>query len=307
MFKFLTKQTIDDKELIKTSTKISKGLNTIFNSKKITDETLEELETLLISTDLNIYLVNDILHFLKENRYNKDTTIEDIKEIIFSKLEKIFKKINNQEINFNTQPYTILFLGVNGSGKTTFIGKLANKLVKEGKKVLLAGCDTFRAGAKEQLSIWAERANCDIINAEKDKEDPAALAFKAYNKAKSENYDVLLIDTAGRLQNNTNLMLELTKIQNVLKKHNSLTPNKIFLVLDATIGQNSINQAELFNEAVKIDGIIMNKLDGTAKGGCLVSIADKFKKEIVAIGIGEGIEDIRDFDYKVYLQNLLNL
>ena len=307
MFKFLKEQHLDNNKILKSSEKIASGLKSIFNSKKIDDETLEELESLLISGDISVYIVADIIKYLTENKYNKETTIEDIKNIIFLRLEKSFLKTKNFEINFNIKPYTILFLGVNGSGKTTFIGKLAHKLKQEGKKVLLGACDTFRAGATEQLKVWAEKSQCDIICAEKEHEDPAALAFKAYKKAESENYDVLLIDTAGRLQNNTNLMQELSKIKNVLKKINNSLPHASLLVLDATVGQNAINQVNLFSESVDIDGIIMNKLDGTAKGGSLISITENFKKPIVAIGTGEGIDDIENFNYQVFLKQLLNI
>lgn len=307
MFKFLKEQKLDNNKIVKSSEKIASGLKSIFNSKKIDNETLEELENLLISADISVYVVADIIKYLVDNKYDKETTIEDIKNIIFLRLEKSFLKTKEFDVNFNIKPYTIMFLGVNGSGKTTFIGKLAHKLTQEGKKVLLGACDTFRAGAKEQLKVWAERANCDILCAEKENEDPASLAFKAYKKAEAENYDVLLIDTAGRLQNNTNLMQELSKIRNVLKKINSSLPNASLLVLDATIGQNSISQVELFSESVNIDGIIMNKLDGTAKGGSLISITENFKKPILAIGTGEGIDDIENFNYQVYLKQLLDI
>lgn len=307
MFKFLSKQSNEDKELVKTSDKISKGFLSIFNGKKLDEDTLVDLEELLISADINVRIVNDIIKFLRENKYDKEITIEDIKEIIYKKLEKIFIDVVDSNISFDKKPYVIMFVGVNGSGKTTFIGKLANRLALEGKKVLLAACDTFRAGAVEQLKIWAEKSKVDIILPEKEKQDPASVAFKAYNEAKTKDYDVLLIDTAGRLQNNTNLMNELTKIKNVLNKIDSSIPHKVLLSLDATVGQNSSNQVLLFNEAVKIDGIIMNKLDGSAKGGVLISIVSEFKKPVVAIGIGEKIDDIRDFDYKDYLKKLLGL
>lgn len=308
MFKFLNTQSKVDKELMKGSSKISKGLAGIFTGRKLDDNLLDELEELLISSDISVYIVNDIINFLRNNKFDKEITIDDVKTIIYGKLSKIFSSVPNSDcINFDKKPYVTLFLGVNGSGKTTFIGKLANKLVKNNKKVLMAACDTFRAGASEQLDVWAKKSNCDIVLPEKEKQDPASVAFKAYNKAKDENYDVLLIDTAGRLQNNVNLMNELFKISNVLNKIDEDIPHKKFLVLDATIGQNSNSQIKLFNEAVHIDGIIMNKLDGTAKGGCLASIVNEFKKPVVAIGVGEGMEDIENFDYDNYLRNLLEL
>ena len=198
----------EDKELINTSNKIQKGLFSIFNGKKIDQETLEDLEALLISTDLNTNIVADVISFIKNNKFAKDTTVDDIKNIIFEKLLNILKQIEQCDKNtiFNHKPAVLMFAGVNGSGKTTIIGKIANELKNENKRVLLAACDTFRAGAVEQLNEWAIRTNTDIIKPEKEFADPAALVFKAYNKAKDENYDVLLRDTAGRLQNNINLM-----------------------------------------------------------------------------------------------------
>ena len=307
MFKFLSKKTDEEKELIRNSSKISKGLSSIFNSKKIDNNSLEQLEELLISADINVHIVENIIDFIRSTKFNKETTIEDIKNIIYSKLLYIFKNLKNKEINFDKKPYVIVLLGVNGSGKTTFIGKFANRLKQEGKKVLLAGCDTFRIGASEQLDVWAKRAEVDIILKEKEGQDPASVAYKAYNKAIEENYDVLLIDTAGRLQNNTNLMNELVKIINVINKINSEAPHKSLLVLDATIGQNSNSQASIFNEALDIDGIIMNKFDGTAKGGALISIVNATKKPVIAIGTGESIDDIDDFDECDYLKNLLGI
>lgn len=311
MFNFLKKKTEEEKELLKNSSKISKGLSTIFNSKKIDETSLEELEELLISADINIYIVEDIINFIRNNRFNKETTIDDIKNIIYNKLMFIFKGVGDSDIlnidEKTKKPYVLLFLGVNGSGKTTFIGKLANRLADDGKKVLLAGCDTFRVGASEQLKVWADKARVDIVLKERDQQDPASVIYTAYNKAKDEGYDVLLVDTAGRLQNNTNLMNELSKMVNVVKKLDPDAFYKNLLVLDATIGQNSNNQAMMFSEAIEVDGIIMNKFDGTAKGGSLISIVNETKKPVVAIGNGEKIGDLENFDADKYLKNLLGI
>ncbi len=311
MFNFLKNKTKEEKELLKSSSKISKGLSSIFNSKKIDENSLEKLEELLITSDINVYIVEDIIEFIRNNRFNKETNLDDIKNIIYNKLMFIFKSVgDNSILNFDDgtkKPHVLLFLGVNGSGKTTFIGKLANKLRKDGKKVLLAGCDTFRVGASEQLEVWAEKANVDVILRNKEQQDPASVVYAAYNKAKSEDYDVLLVDTAGRLQNNANLMNELLKIVNIIKK---LDPNaycKNLLVLDATIGQNSNSQAMIFGEAINIDGIVMNKLDGTAKGGSLISIVNEIKRPVFAIGSGEKIDDLSNFDADIYLKKLLGI
>ena len=307
MFNFISKKTNKEKDLIKNSSKIAKGLSSFFNYKKIDEELLENIEELLISSDINVHIVESIVDFIRKTKFNKETTINDIKEIIYSKLLNVFENVKSNEIDFDKKPCVMIFLGVNGSGKTTFIGKFVNKLKKEGKKVLLAGCDTFRIGASEQLDVWAKRSDVDIVLKDKEQQDPASVAYKAYSKAINENYDILIIDTAGRLQNNTNLMNELIKIVNVIKKIDSNVNYKKFLVLDATVGQNSNSQASIFNEALDVDGIIMNKFDGTAKGGSLISIVDSIKKPIIAIGTGEGIEDINDFDVDVYLKNLLGM
>ena len=283
--------------------KIKTGLSSIFTGKKLDEEMIEELENILITSDINVNIVNNITNFLRKNKYDKDINIDDVKTIIFNEISKIFSTIKNDSIILDKKPYVIMFSGVNGSGKTTVIGKIANKYKKDGKKVLLAACDTFRAGAVEQLNEWKNKANVDIITEEKA--DPASIAYKAYNKAKNEDYDLLLIDTAGRLQNNANLMAELSKIQNVLKKIDNSLPHKSIIVLDATTGQNAIKQMELFSKAINIDNIIINKMDGTSKGGVLVSIIDQFKKPIIAVGVGEKIEDIEDFDNEKFIKNLI--
>ncbi len=307
MFKFFNTINKEDKELSKSSDKIKSGLSSIIFGKKLTQDIIDNIEDLLITSDLGVKITNDVITFLKENRFGKDIDLEDIKNIVYQKLIKPFDNISDSYINFDYKPYVIIFLGVNGCGKTTIIGKFANQIKMEGKKVLLAACDTFRAGAIEQLKVWNDRAKTNIILPDKINEDPSSVAYKAYNKAKSENYDVLLIDTAGRLQSNINLMLELKKIKNTLQKLDKNIPNKTILVLDATTGQNSLKQYEEFDKQVNVDGIVMNKMDGTSKGGILVSIVDKFKKPIIAIGVGEKIEDIKNFNAEEFLKNLLGL
>lgn len=307
MFNFLIKRTKEERELIKNSSKISKGFSSIFNGKKIDEELLGQLEEVLISSDMNVHIVENIINFIRNTKFNKDITTDDIKSILYTRLSYIFKDVKKEDITFDKKPYVMVFLGVNGSGKTTTVGKLAYKLKNNGKKVLLAGCDTFRIGASEQLDVWAKRVDVDIVLKEKEGQDPASVVYKAYNKAIEENYDVLLVDTAGRLPNNANLMNELVKIINVIKKINPEAPHQKLIVLDATIGQNSNGQASMFNEAINIDGIIMNKFDGTSKGGALVSIVNEIKKPILAVGVGEKIDDIRDFDEEIYLKNLLGM
>ena len=307
MFKFFKTIDKEDKEISKSSDKIKFGLSSLVFGKKLTQDILDDIEDVLLTSDIGVKITNDVITFLKENRFNKETDLNDIKNIVYQKLLKSFENTSSSYIDFNHKPYVILFLGVNGCGKTTIIGKFANQMKFDGRKVLLAACDTFRAGAVEQLKIWNERAKTDIFLPERINEDPSSVAYKAYNKAKNENYDVLLVDTAGRLQNNANLMSELKKIKNTLGKFDTNIPNKTILVLDATTGQNSIKQCEEFNKQINIDGIVMNKMDGSSKGGILISIADNFKKPIFAIGVGEKIDDIKNFNAEEFLKNLLGL
>lgn len=302
-----TESNIGDK-INKSSDVISNGLFSIFNSKKIDDDVLEELENLLISSDLGVEITTKILAEIKRNKYNKATTIEDIKFII-AKYLKDFLVSAEKELTINTtrKPYIILFVGVNGVGKTTVIGKIANKLKNDGKKVLIGACDTFRAGAVEQLENWARSSGVDLVKAEKDGADPSSVAYQSLNKAKNDNYDVLLLDTAGRMQNNANLMQELEKIARVLKKLDNKGLDEAILVLDATTGQNSKKQVEIFNKTINISGIIINKMDGTSKGGILVPIVNTFKKPIYAIGVGEGINDLQTFKTDNYIKSLLKI
>jgi len=295
--------------LSKSSSKINTGLKGLFSSgKQLDDQLLTELEDLLIESDIGAQIVTGLINNIKKNKYHKSVTIEDIKQDIGNELYKNLQQYEKSlEINPNHKPHTILFIGVNGVGKTTVIGKIAKRLSDQGKKVMIAACDTFRAGAVEQLKIWAERAKCPITQAEKENQDPASVAYQALEKAKKEKFDVLLIDTAGRLQNKTNLMDELKKIVRVMKKLDEDTPNDTIIVLDAAIGQNSKRQIELFKEAINVDGIIMTKLDGSAKGGILSSIVNEYKIPVYGIGVGEKIEDLKDFNAQEFLHSLLEL
>ena len=298
---------INDK-LDKTSNKISSGIFSIFTGKKIDDSILEELEDLLISSDLGIEITSKILSEIKKNKYAKNTNSEDIKNIIAKYLKDSLEGSEKEiEIKIEKKPYVMMFVGVNGVGKTTVIGKIAKKMKNEGKKVLISACDTFRAGAVEQLEKWGENSGVDMIKADKEGMDPSAVAYKALEKAVKDNYDVLLIDTAGRMHNNINLMQELEKIDRVLKKIVETGADEKILVLDATLGQNTKKQVEMFNKVVNISGIIMNKMDGTAKGGILIPIFNEFKKPIYAIGIGEQFDDLQKFNINNYIKSLLKM
>lgn len=289
---------------------IKTGLFSAIQGKKINKTTLDELEELLLTSDLGTTITDDILSFLRKNRFDKTITADDLKKIVYDRLLKSFDGVENDFNDFldgDRKPLVLLFIGVNGSGKTTMMGKMANGFKKRDKKVLMAACDTFRAAAVEQLTIWKQRADVDIITADRINEDPAALAYRALNRARVGDYDMLMIDTAGRLQNNSNLMAELGKIANTLKK---LDPNislKTLLTLDATTGQNSLRQFEEFQKSVAIDAIIMNKMDGTSRGGMLVNLVEKFKKPIYVLGIGEGIDDVVDFNPEKFLKKLLEM
>lgn len=297
-----------ENKLDKTANKISTGLFSIFTGKTIDEELLRDLEDLLITSDLGINITNKILSEIKKNKYTKTVSDSDIKSIISKYLIEFLHGAEKKlDINPARKPYIIMFVGVNGVGKTTVIGKIAKKLKSEGKKVLIAACDTFRAGAVEQLEKWSNDCNVEMVQAEKEGTDPSAVAYKALEKAKKENYDVLLIDTAGRMQNNINLMHELQKIERVIKKLDDKGADDVILVLDATVGQNTKKQVDIFNKTINISGLIMNKMDGTAKGGILVSIVNEFKKPVYAIGIGEGIDDLQEFNTENYVKSLLKI
>jgi fused signal recognition particle receptor len=305
-FKLFAKSKITD-QLKNSSQKLSLAITQIFTHKQLDEQTLQDLEDSLIINDLGSDFATEIIANIKKQKFEKNIDINLVKKIIASEIEKILlpceATINLDETK---KPQVIIFNGVNGAGKTTTIGKIANNLKNQNKKVLIAGCDTFRAGASSQLEIWAKRAGCEIILAIKEGEDPASVAYRALEYAKKNNFDVLLIDTAGRLQNKQNLMDELKKINNVLKKIDDTAPHLNLLIVDATIGQNSRMQTEIFNQTVGIDGIIITKLDGSAKGGVLVAIAKIFAKPIFAIGIGEKIDDLQEFDAKNFAKKLID-
>lgn len=292
--------------LSKTSAKLSNGISSLISKKKLDDETLETLEEILISTDIGISTTENIISDLAKEKFDKEVSELELKEFIAAKLQNIFKK---HEVKNFIQPNattTILVCGVNGNGKTTSIGKLAKLFQQDNKTVMLAACDTYRAAAIEQLKIWADRNNCECITGEAES-DPASVAYQALERAKDKKVDILLIDSAGRLQNNINLMNELGKIPRVLNKLDSSAPNFTILVLDATTGQNAHSQFEKFNDIVKIDALIITKLDGTSKAGVAVSLAEKYNTPIYAIGLGEKIDDLQFFCPESFIKNLLNL
>ena len=287
--------------LSKSSQNFSSGLNDLIFKKKIDKSNLDDLEDSLIQSDVGVETANDLKEKFSNIKIDpKNNDKNEIFKIVTDHIIKILKPLEkNLETLDKNKPSVILVAGVNGVGKTTTIGKLGKILNQNNKNVLFAAADTFRAAAVDQLDFWSKKVNSQIIKSNEG-EDPASVAYKALNYAKKNNIDYLLIDTAGRLQNKKNLMDEFKKIINVLKKIDPNCPNEIFLILDATTGQSALNQVEEFQKITPITGIIMNKLDGTAKGGILLAISKKFKLPIVALGMGEKEDDLQIFDAHHY-------
>ena len=291
----------------RTSAAITSAISDLVTKRKLDAGVVEELEELLIRTDIGVNDAARIAGTVGEGRYNKMISPEEVKAILATEIERILAPVAKPLIiDSAKKPFVILVAGVNGSGKTTTIGKLASRFSREGRHVMLAAGDTFRAAAIEQLKIWGERTRSPVI-AGLQGADAAGLAYDALVQARAENRDVLLIDTAGRLHNKAHLMGELQKVVRVLKKVDPLAPHSVLLVLDATTGQNAHAQAEIFRRMVGVTGIVMTKLDGTAKGGVLVSLAEKYGIPIHAIGIGEAADDLQPFEARAYARSLVGL
>lgn len=288
--------------LQRTSSNLAGNINAIFTKRKLDDETLEELEDALIQADLGIDVAMQVTEALAKGRYNKEISDGEVKGVLAAEVAAILAPVAQPLVlsaptsgQLSGSLQVILMVGVNGSGKTTTIGKLAQKYTADGKKVMLAAGDTFRAAAIEQLKIWGERTGAPVISRQPGA-DAAGLAFDAMKEAQAAGMDVLLIDTAGRLQNKAELMAELEKIVRVIKKHDPQAPHHVILTLDATTGQNALSQADVFSKAVGVTGLVMTKLDGTARGGILVAIAQRFALPVHFIGVGEAAEDLQPFD-----------
>ncbi len=282
--------------LSKTSSSLTENITAIFTKRRLDDELLQELEDALIQADLGVDMALRITEEVARGRYDKEIAPEEVRAVLGDQVAKVLAPMAQPlELDPAKRPYVILMVGVNGTGKTTTIGKLAHQFASQGKRAVLAAGDTFRAAAIDQLKIWGERAGAPVV-AGKEGADAAGLAYDAFERAREEDADVLMIDTAGRLQNKADLMAELAKIVRVLKKLDESAPHSVILVLDATTGQNAVSQAQAFREIAGVTGIIMTKLDGTARGGILVAIAEKFGLPIHAIGVGETSEDLQAFD-----------
>ncbi|MCL4410350.1 MAG: signal recognition particle-docking protein FtsY [Gammaproteobacteria bacterium] len=293
--------------LQKTSSSLGSGLANLFVGKKIDDDLFEDLETHLLMADVGVATTTKIIDDLTEHASRQELKDADL---LYTKLKddmaELLQPVSQPlTINQGNGPFVILMVGVNGVGKTTTIGKLARQFQNEGKSVMLAAGDTFRAAAVEQLQVWGERNKIPVV-AQHTGADSASVIFDAVQAAKARKVDVLIADTAGRLQNKANLMEELKKITRVMKKLDDSMPHEVLLTLDAGTGQNAISQAKLFNEAVGVTGLVMTKLDGTAKGGVIFALADQFKIPIRYIGVGESLEDLRPFEANEFVDALFN-
>ena len=281
--------------LKRSSDQLTGGITALFTKKKLDAATLDELEDILIQADFGVDIATTITETLRRDRFDRDVTSEDVRAVLAAEVEKVLAPVAIPlTIDVGRKPYVILMIGVNGSGKTTTIGKLAAKFRADGLKVMLAAGDTFRAAAIEQLQVWGQRTGAEVVTKPAGS-DASGLAFEAVTRAKAEGLDVLIIDTAGRLQNRDELMSELEKIIRVIKKVDSSAPHATLLTLDATTGQNALNQVDIFGKRAGVTGLVMTKLDGTARGGILVAIAKKFGLPVHFIGVGETVDDLEAF------------
>jgi fused signal recognition particle receptor len=293
--------------LSRSSASLTEGISSIFTKRKLDASMLEELEDILIQADLGVDTAMAITERLSDGRYDKEISPEEVRSILSEEVEKVLEPVARPlDLDTGRKPHVVLMVGVNGTGKTTTIGKLSQKLRSEGKSVMLAAGDTFRAAAVEQLKIWGERTGAEVI-ARDTGADAAGLAFDAMKEAKDKDVDVLLIDTAGRLQNKAELMDELEKVIRVIKKHDPEAPHTVLLTLDATTGQNALNQVEIFGKVAGVNGLVMTKLDGTARGGILVAIAAKHGLPVHFIGVGEGVADLEPFSARDFASAIAGL
>lgn len=274
----------------------------IEHEEEFSEFVLEDMEDLLISADLGVAYSSELVDKLRNQSKVKPS---EVKEYLKNEFLKTLQDAGSNELNYTPDVLNIYFItGVNGTGKTTLIGKLAYRFKNQGKKVLIAAGDTFRAAAEEQLDIWSKRAGADIVR--RDKADPASVVYEAIQKARSENYDVILVDTAGRLQNKFNLMEELAKIKNVIDKNAPESLRECMLVLDANTGQNGLQQAKVFTEAVNVTSVALTKLDGSAKGAIVIAVAKEMKLPVKLVGVGEKMEDLKDFNSEEFIEAIFN-
>ncbi|MEM1288818.1 MAG: signal recognition particle-docking protein FtsY [Pseudomonadota bacterium] len=293
--------------LKKSSSSISQGVVALVTKRKLDAEALEELEDILIQADLGVDTSMAITSRLEDERFGKEVSEDQIKSVLADEVAKVLSPVAQPlRVAPARKPHVILMVGVNGAGKTTTIGKLASKISALGMKPMLAAGDTFRAAAIEQLTVWGERTGAPVVTKPQGS-DAASLAYEALERAKAEQVDVLLIDTAGRLQNRSELMAELEKVVRVIKKQDPTAPHDVLLTLDATTGQNALNQVEIFGQKAGVTGLVMTKLDGTAKGGILVAIAKKHQIPVHLIGVGEAVDDLEAFDPQSFARAIAGL
>ena len=293
--------------LSRTSSALTTGITDLFTKRKLDAGTLEDLEDILIQADLGLATSAKIARAVGDGRYDKQIEPAEVKAILAREVEAILMPVAQPlAIDVTKKPFVLLMVGVNGSGKTTTIGKLAAKFRAEGKSVMLAAGDTFRAAAIEQLKVWGERTGAEVVHGQQGA-DASGLAFEALQKAKADGTDVLLIDTAGRLQNKQGLMEELAKVVRVIRKQDPSAPHAALLVLDATVGQNAISQVEAFRETAGVTGLVMTKLDGTARGGILVALAAQFGLPVHFIGVGESVDDLEPFSARDFARAVAGL
>lgn len=291
----------------RSSARLSDGIGSLLTKRRLDAATIEELEELLITADLGVATAARLVGALAGNRFAREVTAEQVRGVLADEVAAILEPVARPfAVDGSRKPHVVLVCGVNGCGKTTTIGKLAWRLGEQGRSVVLAAADTFRAAAIEQLQVWGERAGCPVI-AGKPGADAAGLAYEALEKARDLGADVLMIDTAGRLHNKADLMAELQKIVRVVAKLDPEAPHDCLLVLDATVGQNAHNQVEVFRDMVDVTGLVLTKLDGTAKGGVVVAVADRFGLPIHAVGVGEGVDDMRPFEADAFARSLMAL
>jgi fused signal recognition particle receptor len=291
--------------LMRSSSTLGTAISDLVSKRRLDAGAVEDLESELIRADLGVETAARIAAALSDNRYEKDIVPDEIKAVLAGEIEKAIAHVA-MPLEITTRPFVILVVGVNGSGKTTTIGKLASKYRAEGKSVMLVAGDTFRAAAIDQLKIWGDRAGASVV-AREPGADPAGLAFDALMQAKAASTDIVIVDTAGRLQNKTELMGELDKIVRVMRKVLPDAPHAVLLVLDATVGQNALSQVEMFQKVAGVTGLVMTKLDGSARGGILVAVAAKFGMPVHFIGVGEGVDDLQPFTARDFARAIVGL
>lgn len=291
--------------LSRSTQKLGGGLTSVFTKRKLDDEALEELEDLLITADLGPSVAERIIESFRKTRFGTEVTDEEIRSTLADEIASVLEPVAIPFVPDPAhKPHVVLVVGVNGVGKTTTIGKMARYFTDQGKKVMMVAGDTFRAAAVEQLQVWGERTGCPVI-AGAPNADAAGLAFEGIKRAKAQDADLLFVDTAGRLHNKSALMEELAKIIRVMRKFDETAPHSVLLVLDATTGQNAMEQVRVFRELVNVTGLVVTKLDGSARGGIVVALADSFGLPVHAVGVGEQVEDLRAFSAKDFARGLV--